>query len=100
MALLSDSGAEPHFCLPLRESLEDLKRKSREFPGKDFVEGNLEFVHLDDVLVLDSLLQRQDWFAGGKASIMRTLEFLSVYAERCGTSMANMARQIEGLLNS
>jgi hypothetical protein len=60
-------------------------------PGKDFFEGEVRFVHLDNLVDLQLVLSQEGWFAAGKASIMRALEFLESRAHRGGASMADVA---------
>ena len=51
----------------------------RERPGKDFFEGKLQAVSIiDNFEALNSLLADPLWIPGGKASLIRTLEFLQV----------------------
>lgn len=48
-----------------------------DFPGKDFVEGNLLSVNItSDSRQLDRILSARNWLPAGKACLMRSIEFL------------------------
>lgn len=79
------------FYLPLAETRAEVERACRVAPGKDFLEGEMRFVHLDNFADLQMLLSQEDWFAAGKASIIRTLEFLESRARSGGASPAHVA---------
>ena len=79
------------FYLPLSQTRAEVERACRVSPGKDFFEGEVRFVHLDNLVDLQLVLSQEGWFAAGKASIMRALEFLESRAHRGGASMADVA---------
>ncbi len=61
------------FYAPLRQSRREVEQRYR---GGDSHEGRCEFVHLDNSNKITSILAEHDWFEGGKASLIRTLEYL------------------------
>lgn len=64
------------FMIYLPLSYEEIRYLCRQHPGKDFIEGNIQAVALTDTPHLDTILSSSKWIPGGKASFIRTLEFL------------------------
>ena len=49
----------------------------RQYPGKDFIEGRIQGISLSDTSgSLSELLSKPNWIPGGKASLIRALEFI------------------------
>lgn len=74
---------------------EEVQEVCRQHPGKDFIEGHTQAVSIsqnhDD---LNELLSEPNWIPGGKASLIRALEFLDSVEE------ANPDLQFEDLIGT
>jgi hypothetical protein len=75
------------FYLPLSHTRAAMERACQECPGKDFAEGSLRFVHVNDEAAIMDVLSRENWFHAGKASLIRTLEYLETSASGRGISV-------------
>jgi hypothetical protein len=66
------------FYFPLSETRAQVEQACCEFTGKDFFETarRPEFVSLDSPSDIETALSGQEWSSAGKASVIRTLEFL------------------------
>lgn len=64
----------------------------QQYPGKDFIEGKLKAVSSEETETLDTILANPGWLPSGKASLMRTLEFLDTIQS------ANPTKQFKELL--
>jgi hypothetical protein len=82
------------FYLPLSASRAEVERACRESPGTDFQECQLLFVHLNNASDVEIALRKPSWFSAGKASMIRTLEFLSCRGIHGGVSMAQVAAEL------
>lgn len=60
----------------------ELLEMCRQFPGKDFIEGRIQAVSLaPDTGELNRILADTNWIPGGKASLIRSLEFIDSIEE-------------------
>jgi hypothetical protein len=82
------------FYLPLSATREEVERACRESPGKDFQEGRLLFLRVGNPADIDLALSQSHWFSAGKASVIRTLEFLSCRSHSQGLSMIEIAASL------
>ncbi len=80
------------FYLPLSLTRADVEYALVESAGKDQQEnqGRVLFVHLDRLSSIEAVLSERNWYPAGKASVIRTLEFLSS-GSSVGMSMAQFA---------
>ncbi len=74
------SRAQIESCAVEKRGIEHQERK-----------GLPKFVHLDDRTSLDALMARSDWFPAGKASVIRTIEFLAASAKERSCTLPEMA---------
>jgi hypothetical protein len=82
------------FYLPLSQTRSQLEAVCRQFRGTDFQEGRLRFAKLGEDAEIEDALSREEWFAGGKASVIRTLEYLSSVGKKSGLSLSQAASHI------
>ncbi len=64
------------FMVYLPFSYSEIQKYCRQYPGKDFIEGNLQAISLDESEQIDTVLSDPNWLPGGKSSLIRTIEFL------------------------
>ena len=82
------------FYLPLVETRAEVQKALREDRGIHYFEGRAQFVHLDDLAALERLLGADNWIAPGKASAIRTLEYLTARGRSSSRSMAQSASEL------
>jgi len=64
------------FLLAWPGQLQDIQRMVEENPGRDFVEGSMQAVRMRRSEI-SQLLEEPMWIPGGKASVIRAVEFVS-----------------------
>jgi hypothetical protein len=79
-------------CLPFTRA--EVLTACGERPGKDFHEGSVRFVTLASEGELRTKLSSSNWFHAGKASIIRSLEYLTDSAERQRKSIHAVAADL------
>ncbi|MCK6682653.1 MAG: hypothetical protein L6R30_09590 [Thermoanaerobaculia bacterium] len=85
------------FLVPLDLTLAEVKQMRRERPGVDFTEGDLLSVRVDKAEAIDRLLADERWIPCGKASLIRSLEFLRTLAEERGDSVFQVVHDLATL---
>jgi hypothetical protein len=85
------------YYAPVPFTRKEVERLLRNSPGKDYGErkGNLaQFVHLDDLAHLRETFDKLNWFAAGKASMIRTIEYLKARSGTASSSLAAVAANL------
>lgn len=83
------------FIVPLPIPFDELLEICREDPGPDFVEGQLKAVPaVRSSQELTLLMAQPNWFPGGKASLIRAIEFLDSLRSSTAQGMQDVIAQL------
>jgi TIR domain len=76
------------FLVAVPHTIAELEDACRQEPGKDFIEGHMIAVSIEqDPVALVGALGDDQWTGGGKASVLRSLEFLHAQAGMRGIGL-------------
>jgi transcriptional regulator with XRE-family HTH domain len=83
------------FAVAVPCGVEEVLRIAREFPGKDYFEGKLQAVGASRTNpTLDTVLSSNNWDIGGKACLVRAIEFFDAVEKRHKINTADLARKL------
>jgi TIR domain len=81
------------FLGALSITFEQVLAKCKEAPGKDFFEGRIDGFHLEGPYVGNDFA-RGNWTGGGKASLLRALEFIQHWSVAMNCTRAEFCRRL------
>ena len=82
------------FMIALSITHDRLLEICRQYPGRDFLEGQVVCVRLSMLDEENSPLAKTNWVPGGKASLVRTREFLGAVQDRKKLDMLETIRML------
>lgn len=83
------------FAVFIPFNFEEFQEICRQYPGKDFIEGRIQAISPKGEN-LNALLSNPNWIPSGKASLIRTLEFLnSIEEANPGLNLEDLIRRLE-----
>lgn len=85
------------FMVALPFEIEEILNQCREQPGRDFIEGQINSIsvlNLERNKDLKNLMSNPNWIPSGKASLIRSLEFLQSVQNKNGLNFEQMIKML------
>lgn len=95
-------GLHPNllFLVACGTTFSEILEKCRFIRGKDWHEGQIRAVHIDDSSEIRRLLSQENWTGGGVASFLRAIEFLQASALALDIPYSELCRELSSHLES